>query len=170
MPQQIWRLLIAFTIFIILFLLLRYLMVPKSFGELGHYRALAINDIASKPTHFAGKASCNKCHSDIVRENSLGNHAGLACEGCHGPAYKHVLYADTVPGAKIPDSLQLPMPTERKDCALCHNRNLARIKIRSDTVNYSVIKQIKADEHYPINKKTNEKLKCIDCHNPHSPF
>lgn len=170
MPQQIWRLMMAFAIFISLFLGLRYLLIPKSFGELGHYRALALEDIASRPVHFTGKASCIKCHKDIVSENTLGNHKGLACEGCHGPAYKHVMYADTTPGATLPDSLMLPKPTERKDCELCHARNMARIKIKSDTVNFSVIKQIRADTHYLVNVKTKEKLKCIDCHNPHSPF
>jgi hypothetical protein len=170
MPQQIRRLLIAFAIFIALFLTFRYVMIPKTFGEYGHYRGASLEDNAAKPLQFAGSASCIKCHGDVVSEKSRGRHAGLACEGCHGPAYKHVKYADTVPHAKLPDSLKLNKPSERSDCALCHEKNMARIKIKSDTVNYSVVKWIHAKEHNLINKSDSSELKCIECHNPHDPF
>jgi hypothetical protein len=170
MPQQVRRLLIAFAIFISLFLVLRYLMVPKSFGEFGHYRGLSLEDNAAKPMNYAGTAACTRCHSDIASEKNKGRHAGLACEGCHGPGYKHATFADTVPHAKLPDSLMLVKPDGRQDCALCHEMNRARTKIKFDTVNYSVIHMIKAKEHNLTSKGDTTVLRCIECHNPHDPF
>ncbi len=170
MPQQIQRLLIAFTLFIALFLGFRYLLIPKSFGEYGHYRGQSLADNAAKPLRFAGTASCNRCHGDIVQEKSRGRHAGLACESCHGPAYKHAEFADTVPHAKLPDSLALVRPGDRKDCAVCHDMNLARVKMRSDTINISVIRQVHVAQHNLKEKGGTQELKCIECHNPHDPF
>ena len=169
MPQQIRRLLVAFTIFIALFLFFRFMMIPKSFGDFGHYRGQSLEDNAAKPLQYAGNTACIKCHKSVVEEKSRGHHAGLACESCHGPALKHAMHADTVPHAKLPDSLLLGKPTERKDCALCHNRNLARMKFRNDTVNISMIKQVDVMKHNLVDK-SNETLKCIDCHFPHDPF
>jgi len=170
MPQQIKRLLVAFAIFIALFLVIRYLLIPKSFGEYGHYRGASLADNAAKPLNYAGTATCIRCHNDIAEEKSRGLHADLACEGCHGPAYRHVIFADTVPGSKLPDSLMLNKPSERKDCAVCHDLNLARVKIRADTINYSMVHQVNVKEHNLINQADNTELKCIECHNPHDPF
>jgi hypothetical protein len=170
MPQQIRRLLLAFAIFIALFLVLRYLLVPKSFGEYGHYRGASLAENAAKPIHYAGTATCSRCHNDIVEEKSRGLHAGLACESCHGPAYRHVIFADTVPGSQLPDSLSLEKPSERNDCARCHDRNLARIKIKADTLDISMVRQVDVEEHNLINRSDSTELKCIDCHNPHDPF
>jgi len=44
MPKQIQRLLIVFAVFISLFLVARHYLVPKTFGDLGHYRADALKD------------------------------------------------------------------------------------------------------------------------------
>jgi hypothetical protein len=169
MPQQIKSLLIVFAILIILFLVMRQILVPASFGELGHYRANSIPENAMKELHYAGAAKCTKCHDDIHLDKSLGFHAKLQCEVCHGPGLKHALYAGKFKDGSLPDSLILYKPGERKDCAICHQLNAARIKIVFDTVNNSMIHQVNTLTHNPVNKKTNEIVKCIDCHNPHQP-
>jgi hypothetical protein len=170
MPQHIKRLIITFIVVIGLFIGFRYLVIPKSFGEYGHYRGITLEENAAKPLHYAGRASCARCHQDIVDEKSRGHHAGLACEGCHGPAYQHALYADSARKVKLSDSLRLERNTSREFCAVCHQKNAARIKILFDTVNRSVIKVIEEKKHnYIADKETKKILNCIECHNPHDP-
>ena len=170
MPQHIKRLIITFAVVIGLFLGLRYLLVPGSFGEYGHYRGESLIENADKPLHYAGTASCNRCHQDVVDEKYLGHHAGLACEGCHGPAYAHAIYADSARNVTLPDSLKLERNISREFCAVCHEKDAARIKMKFDTVNNSVIKVIEEKKHnYIQDKETMQILKCVECHNPHDP-
>ena len=169
MPQQVKRLISAFAIFIVLFLILRQVLKPSSFGELGHYRAKAIHENSMKELHYAGSVNCSKCHEEIRADKALGFHAQLKCEVCHGPGLKHALYADQFKNGQLPDSLILYKPIQRKDCAICHQINAARLKIQFDTINTSMIHQINAMEHNPMDKKTKIAFKCIECHNPHQP-
>ncbi|MBW6492185.1 MAG: hypothetical protein K0B15_13440 [Lentimicrobium sp.] len=169
MPQQIKRLIVAFAFFILLFLVLRQVLKPSSFGDLGHYRADAIQENIDSELHYAGIDNCSKCHEDIHMDKAIGFHANLNCEVCHGPGMKHVLYAGNFTDRQLPDSLLLYKPVGRSDCAVCHQVNAARIKILFDTIDNSMIRQIDAMTHNPVNKRTNEKLNCIDCHNPHQP-
>jgi len=169
MPQQIKRLIIVFTIFIVLFLIIQQVLKPSSFGVFGHYRANAIQENTVRELHYAGSAKCSKCHDDIHFDKSLGFHAKLKCEVCHGPGLKHALYADKYKGKDLPDSLILYKPDNRKDCAVCHQKNAARIKILFDTVDNSMIKQVNTMKHNLVDKNTKEELKCIECHNPHQP-
>jgi hypothetical protein len=169
MPQQIKRLISAFAIIIILFLIMQQVLKPSSFGEKGHYRSLAIGENMKKGLHYAGSESCTKCHEDIQTEKASGYHANVPCELCHGPALKHVMYADKFENGELPDSLLLHKPGERKDCSVCHRINAARIKILFDTIDNSVIKQIDPMKHNLVNKKTKVELTCIECHYPHQP-
>ncbi len=169
MPQQIKRLVTAFAVFILMFLVLQQVLKPNSFGKLGHYRAMAIQENEARELHYAGSARCTKCHDEMHTDKAAGFHAQLQCEVCHGPGLKHVLYADKFKDGKLPDSLKLHKPDTRKECAICHQLNAARIKIVFDTVNNSMIKQVNALKHNLVDKHTKEELKCIECHNPHQP-
>jgi hypothetical protein len=169
MPQHIKRLISAFAVFIILFLVLQQVLKPSSFGKLGHYRADAIQENAMRPLHFAGSASCTKCHEDMQTDKALGFHAQLQCEVCHGPGLKHVQYADKFKDGELPDSLKLHKPDSRKECAVCHQINAARIKILFDTIDNSMLRQVNTLKHNPVDKNTKEELRCIECHNPHQP-
>jgi hypothetical protein len=169
MPIHIKRLIIAFAVFLALFLVLRHVLKPDSFGELGFFRAKAIQENMMKAMHYTVADSCTKCHKDIKADKAIGFHAKLKCEVCHGPGLKHSLYANQFKGGELPDSLKLYKPIERKDCAICHQINAARIKILFDTINNSMIHQIDALTHNPGDTITKEAFKCIDCHNPHQP-
>ena len=169
MPQHIKRLISAFAVVIILFLVLQHILTPGSFGKLGHYRADAIQENEMKEMHYAGSAMCTKCHEEMQTDKAVGFHAQLQCEVCHGPGLKHALYADKFKGKDLPDSLLLHKPDQRKDCALCHQLNAARIKIVFDTINQSMIHQVNTMKHNLVDKKTREELRCIECHNPHQP-
>lgn len=169
MPQHLKRLVLVFVVFIILFLIVQHMLKPVSFGKLGHYRELSIHENSIKPLYYAGAANCVSCHDSIHSIKAVGFHAQLKCEVCHGPGLKHVLYAGLFKGKQLPDSLILIKPSERKDCALCHEINAARIKILFDTINNSMIKQVNVMEHNLMSKKTKIEKKCVLCHNPHQP-
>lgn len=170
MPQHIRRLISVFVVFIVLFVILQQALKPNSFGEFGHYRGEAIKENEMHEMHYAGKEKCSECHDDIWAEKAEGYHAKLYCEGCHGPGLKHAMYADKFADAdELPDSLKLHIPGERKDCALCHQKNAARTKIQFDTIDNSMLVQIDAMEHNYKSKKTGKIKKCTTCHNPHQP-
>lgn len=169
MPQHIKRLITAFGFFILLFIVLQQVLKPSSFGKLGHYRADAIPENEMRQLNYAGSAKCTKCHEDMAADKAAGLHAHLQCEVCHGPGLKHAIYADRFKDGKLPDSLLLHKPDSRKECAVCHQLNAARVKILFDTINHTLVHQVNTMKHNPVNKKTNESLKCIECHNPHQP-
>jgi hypothetical protein len=146
MPPQIKRLLPLFAIFIGLFLLVRYLLVPESFGEYGHYRGLSIQENAEVTPHYAGKKACVECHDDMAAIIASDLHSDLSCEVCHGPGLDHANY---------PDSVGIYKPFKREFCGACHGLNPAR--------NADVVKQVDLKEHNIDND-------CIDCHNPHKPW
>ncbi|MBL7110465.1 MAG: hypothetical protein ISS19_00810 [Bacteroidales bacterium] len=145
-PPQVKRLLLLMTIFIVVFILIRAVLVPEGFGDYGHYRAGSLQDNESYEIKYAGHEACIECHSDIFELKEADLHSELNCEICHGPAQSHVEY---------PDSVDVKLNRERDFCALCHAAHAAK--------STNVIFQINPDEHYI------EKI-CIDCHNPHQPW
>ncbi len=144
MLPQLKVLVPLFVVFILLFIGLRSIIVPDSFGEYGHYRGDAIADIEAKDLKYAGKQTCIECHFEIDEMISTDVHQNLSCEICHGPGMKH---ADSMEPSDITKL------DSRKDCGRCHAYNPARAE--------GVIAQIDLDEHYV------EMGKCIECHNPH---
>jgi hypothetical protein len=145
-PPQLTRLALAFAIFISLFLVLRHLLVPDTFGQYGYYRGASLIDNAQPEIHFAGQQACFECHQDIEDMKALDVHSEIHCETCHGPGQKHSEKGDTTGYVR---------PTGREFCGLCHARNAAKQK--------NAIFQINLKEHY-VEKK------CIECHNPHQPW
>lgn len=146
MPPQIKRLLPLFAIFIGLFLFVRYLLIPDSFGEFGHYRGNSIRENTEFPLHYAGRDVCAECHDDVAGMLASDVHAAISCETCHGPGYDHANFAD---------SIGIGKPSGREFCGLCHSMNPAR--------KAGVVKQIDIKDHNIDND-------CIECHNPHMPW
>ena len=85
---HLFRFLGLFVIAFLLFWVIRGYVVPKSFGEYGHYRGAAITDIASHPIKFAGHQACEQCHTDEAAAKSKGAHAHVNCEACHGAIFQ----------------------------------------------------------------------------------
>ena len=73
-----------FVLAFLVFLVVRHYVVPKSFGQYGHYRGAAIGEIAARPVKFAGHQTCEGCHSDVLDVKKKGKHAHVNCEACHG--------------------------------------------------------------------------------------
>ncbi|MCX6258543.1 MAG: hypothetical protein NTW49_11705 [Bacteroidia bacterium] len=141
----------------------------SSFGKYGHYRAFALNEIAGKKIKYAGEASCVVCHKSEANHKKKGDHARLSCEICHGAGSRHASYAGNFKSKNLPDSLLLNKPVERQFCARCHQDNLARVKIKCDTINFSAVKLVNTKDHNVADEDTRLPYKCIDCHNPHMP-
>jgi hypothetical protein len=151
MPLHIKRLIITFAVFVAIFLVLKHFLTPVSFKEFGHYRGLSIQENENREVKHVGMKSCAPCHDGqedtIMSLKASGLHESLACEGCHGPGYKHI---------KAPDKEKLFIPSNVRDfCGVCHGKNAARPK--------DMIKTINLKEHH---KEDN----CTKCHNPHEPW
>lgn len=142
--EHLLRFAFLFAMVLALFLIVRHFVVPKSFGEYGHYRGAAIGEIAARPIHFAGQSACATCHTDIAATKQAGMHAGVHCEACHGPLAKH---------AADPASVQPPKLDTAVLCVRCHAASAAKPK------NFP---QVAAAEH-------SGGLVCETCHHPHSP-
>lgn len=145
-PPHIRRLILAFAIFIFLFLLVRHFFVPDTFGAYGHYRGAALMDNASAEIHYSGQKACFECHQDIEDLKAQDLHSEIHCETCHGPGQKHVVSSD---------SADISVPAGRASCGLCHSINAARKK--------DAVLQVDLKEH-------NVEKNCIECHNPHQPW
>ncbi len=143
--EHLLRLAALFAAGFVLFVVLRTVAIPKSFGKYGHYRADALQDIMARPIAFAGHKACEDCHGDVVAVKKAGKHAGVNCEICHGPLAKHV----EDPASVVPE-----LPDTGVICARCHEMELARPK---------TFPQVNTKEH-------SSGEKCKTCHQPHSPL
>jgi Cytochrome c554 and c-prime len=133
-----------FVLAFLAFLVIRHYVVPKSFGEYGHYRGAAMGEIAALPVHYAGHQACETCHTDVYDVKKIGKHAHVNCEACHGPLAKH---ADD-PTAVTPPKLDTAVL-----CVRCHAASAAKPK---------GFPQVVAADH-------SNGLACETCHQPHSP-
>jgi hypothetical protein len=145
-PPQVKRLLFFLVIFIAIFIFLRRMLIPDTFGDLGHYRAASIIDNAAKEPVYAGHETCVLCHDDVGEQLSNDVHSGLHCEICHEAGYAHSM-------DPTPDNIV--KPSGREFCGLCHSY--------SPTRPGDVISQVDLKEH-------NIESNCIECHNPHQPW
>ena len=132
-----------FVLAFLVFLVVRHYVVPKSFGEYGHYRGAAMAEIAARPVKFAGHQTCEGCHTDILDVKSKGKHAHVNCEACHGALANHA--DDPTIKPVLPDTAVL--------CARCHTASAAKPK---------GFPQVVPADH-------SNGVPCQTCHNPHSP-
>ncbi|MGC8760590.1 MAG: cytochrome c3 family protein [Bryobacteraceae bacterium] len=134
----------VFVAGLLLFLAVRSVVVPPSFGRYGHYRAAALDEIRARPLQYAGRAACANCHAVEATTLGQGRHAPVSCEACHGPAAAHV----EDPGATKP-----LRPDAAALCAGCHE---------ADAAKPPWFRQVNTKEHMAG-------MACGDCHQPHSP-
>ena len=96
----------------------------------------------ARTPRYAGRKSCDECHSDKVQQLAKAEHKTISCESCHGPGKAH---------ADDPD-MKLHILTDN-ECMRCHESNPSRP---------AFLKQIALKEHYRGER-------CISCHVPHQP-
>lgn len=144
LPDQVIRLTILFAAAAMVLVFARHRYVPETFGQLGHYRAAAVDSIAKQPIQFAGLQACVECHTEEGDLKARSYHRGLSCEVCHGAAADH---------ANDPSSRLPTIPRERAACLYCHNYLPSRP---------TGFPQIIERMHNPMRP-------CVGCHNPHDP-
>lgn len=128
----------------LLFMVARSVFVPKTFGDYGHFRAAALDEMREQQLRYAGRAACADCHSDIVEARKGSKHEAIGCETCHGPLAKH---------ASDPSSQKASKPDPEKVCLTCHLANAGR------------------PQHFPqiTPKQHTDESPCTNCHLPHHP-
>ena len=141
---HLFRMAAVFGAGIVLFLVLRAIFVPRTFGQYGHYRGAALAEIADRPVVFAGHGACGSCHTDVYDLKRKGVHANVACESCHGSLARH---------ADDPTALQPPHIDVAVLCIRCHEANIAKPK---------TFPQVVSADH-------SGGVACDTCHQPHSP-
>ena len=142
--EHLVRLAAVIAIALVAFVILRAAVVPRSFGQYGHYRGAAISETASRPVAFAGHDACEVCHTDVVDQKKLGKHVVVACEACHGAQARH---------ADDPSSVQPRKLDTAVICARCHEANAAKPKS---------FPQVATSDH-------SGGFACDNCHQPHRP-
>jgi hypothetical protein len=142
--EHLVRLALIFAVGLALVLVVRALLVPDDFGELGHFRTRAIADNRLRTPAFAGRAACGDCHADAVAALAAGGHGAIGCESCHGALAGHVESQGEIAPRAL-DAVQL--------CSLCHAANVARPPIQP---------QVDVAAHA-------EGAACTDCHEAHAP-
>jgi Cytochrome c554 and c-prime len=125
------------------FLVIRAAVVPKAFGQYGHYRPAALGLVRQHPLAYAGQEQCVLCHDDQANARKAGKHAHVACEACHGPLAAHANDPSIKP--KLPEVADL--------CRRCHEKDAAKP---------GWFPQVATAEH-------SGGMKCTDCHQPHNP-
>lgn len=141
--EHLVRLAVVMLIVLVAFVIVRTAIVPKSFGQYGHFRGAAVGETAAKPAVYAGHETCESCHTDVADKKKTGKHVVVACEACHGALANH---------AGDP-SLQPTKLDTAVLCSRCHEANSAKPKW---------FPQVVTADH-------SGGLACDTCHQPHSP-
>jgi hypothetical protein len=129
---------------LVLFLGVRAAVVPKSFGQYGHYRGASLEEIRNRPVSYAGRATCESCHDSVVETRKGSRHEKIACEACHGPQARH---------AEDFTSVKPPRPDATALCTRCHEQDPAR------PMSFPQV----------VSKSHAGEVACNTCHSPHRP-
>jgi hypothetical protein len=172
------RIFALLTIAVILGFGVRKLLLPDTFGTIGHYRADSLKDILKLKKIYQGKEACAPCHENYnILEKDV--HYDTQCENCHGPGNVHIAQIETFlkqnnlkpteSGKYLKETLkviskemaQMPKEYTLEGCLFCHR------KLDSRPHDFA---QIDPKEHYKFLHVTDNSIRCVECHNPHEPL
>jgi cytochrome c553 len=153
--RHVLRALSVLLLALVVFVLGRTALVPKSYGLYGDYRHdnVAQQANARTPLH-RGATACSECHEDRGKAVAAGVHARVSCEVCHAPAGRHVKDGEVIADMTVDRSFTL--------CARCHRRILGRPE---------KFPQVVLEQHVHEQGAASglEGKVCLECHDPHSP-
>jgi hypothetical protein len=153
--RHVLRALSVLLLAVVVIVLGRTALVPKSYGLYGAYRHDNVAEQASaRPPLHRGAAACGECHEDRAKALGAGAHARVSCEVCHGPAGRHVNDGEVIAAMAIDRSFT--------QCARCHRRVPGRPES---------FPQVVLDQHVNEQGAASrlEGKVCLECHDPHSP-
>jgi hypothetical protein len=148
--RHVFRVLLVLVVGVTAVVLGRALLVPRSYGIYGAYRADNVVEQAHvrEPRH-AGAESCAPCHAKQAQARSAGGHKAVSCEICHAPLATHVQ------GGAV--KARMPVDRSYQLCARCHRKIAGRPE---------KFPQVVLDQHVPAALEAGV---CLQCHDPHSP-
>jgi hypothetical protein len=146
MQQHVKRALLLLGVVIIVFLIVRSIMVPESFGKYGWYRGNSVNDNMNFKVEYSNSNKCADCHKNIYSVWTNASHKTVNCETSHGQSEDHINNIRIMPQ---------PVNDSKEFCGLCHFKRVARP---------SEFPQIDPESEH------GEGLRCTYCHNPHKPW
>ena len=130
----------------------RYLEIPPSFGDLGHYRAESVLEQRSLEVRHGKVGACAECHGEIAKMKEAGVHKNVVCENCHEPLSVHVR-----DGKKI---AEMPRMKVAALCTNCHQ------KLHGRPADHA---QIDIRQHLDDGGMKWHDAVCYECHNHHDP-
>lgn len=153
--RHVLRALSFLLLAVIVFVVGRTALVPRSYGLYGPYRHDNVAEQAgARPPLHRGAAACAECHDDRAKALAGGAHARVSCEVCHGPAGRHVADGEVIAAMNVDRSFTL--------CSRCHRRILGRPE---------KFPQVVLEQHLHDQGASSrlEGKVCLECHDPHSP-
>ncbi len=153
--QHLKRLGIVFVCFFSLLIVARVLLKPATFGQYGHYRGRAIDEIRGKDPNYVGKAGCLECHLEgeaATDKAAAGKHKRLSCEACHGPMGRPVGEPPLAHDVEQTEENSV-VNFKASECLRCHQTLSSRPRF---------MRQVNPASHFP-------KESCFSCHDPHNP-
>lgn len=148
--RHVFRVLLVLLLVLIVVVIGRSFLVPKTFGDYGHYRYANVGEqMEARPPLHGGAKVCGDCHDDRLKALTAGAHAKVSCEVCHGPLGRHVKDGDVV--------AKPPIDRSPKLCGYCHR------KIDGRPPKFP---QVVFEKH--VDGGLGPKG-CLECHDPHSP-
>ena len=136
------------------FLIVRAFLMPKSFGQYGHYRADNVAEQRAKPLAFGAISACGECHAEQAMIHGKGKHQTVQCQNCHAPLAVHIQEG----------VFQEPMPINRLAalCLRCHGELPSRPE---------GFPQIDVKKHLGgMAPEGPSEGVCLRCHRPHDPI
>ena len=150
--RHLTRLLIIIALLIVVFLIVRSLLIPTSFGEYGHYRGDNVEEQMNIPLVYQGSDFCSECHQVQFNDCKESGHRSVNCEACHGHWEIHNGNLKTMTADK-----------GSEPCLLCHQKLTGRPvdfpQIESLALHLAEQEMSEQDEY-----------NCIDCHDQHIPL
>jgi len=150
--EHIIRLLIVIVVVVVILFLVRWFLIPQSFGRHGHYRGDSVKEQMDLPLVYLESAFCKDCHEVQYSDWKDNGHSSVNCETCHGHWEIHNGRIKTMTAIKSSDG-----------CLICHQKLTGRPDSFPQIVSFT--------EHVEDQEVSEEDiLNCLDCHDPHVPL
>jgi hypothetical protein len=157
------------------FALVRERLIPKTYGQLGPYRAAMLDEAAAQPSILSDDATCYECHEEVKEERAESLHAAVRCFHCHGWGREHIVEARkaaespeaTIAAAQEWDGdfltrVDLFIARDRRICLPCHE---AVVGMPDSFKKINVVEHLEeTGATEPDSPET-----CYECHDGHDP-